>query len=190
MDSQVIKHSTITLFSILLLSGCQYKISNSNIKQSKAYQSAQRRYQRAIDDHKDALSILTLQESAQESALKKTVLRKNKEWLKQYSTVQQWIGVGVNSYKSMPFITYRNCLQRHIRALNSAVNRLNKKVQLPCTSTQPLVSNIEQMNTDLEQLLQLTESHDRYLQEMDKAESMSQAATYNSLNSLNYLCKK
>ena len=185
------KSIQVLSFAMLLaLSACQHQeqvkkntkseepIKSHNIKENRKFRQVERRYNKALADHDDAFFVLTSSEENQDNVLKKVILKKNKEWDKNHLSAERWIGTGLNEYKSLPFVTYHSNLKRHVKKLKGGKAVLQRLRSLDPEVVEPLLQNVIDVTPKLESLLELTESHDRYLQEKDKYESVVTTQLY------------
>lgn len=192
MENTKFYTGVVALLSIL--SGCHQQksslISRSLVDQkeiakprqftaleNKKIKKAEKQYRLACEDHADAFYVFRISEGDQDKELKKIIFRKSKDWAKKYWSAERWFGVGINEYYSLQFLTYSKSLKKHLKNLEGWKSYLEKRNY----DGDSLLQDITTIIPKFKDLLDLTESHDRYLQEKDKRESMNMTKQMNTL---------
>ena len=152
----------------LLLPGCGKTEITTYDTIEKEVRRANQKSERVEQELGDALSVLTVQDEAQqEHKLKALVIRKNKTWGKKDWLAFSWrrVATGLHGYEHFPFHTYKDFVDDHLRGLKRSWNVLSRIKVVDVNSTR---NKLDEQIKQLAELSELIETHDRYLQESDK----------------------
>lgn len=134
----------------------------------KFVRRANQKYEEASKELAPALATLQTQDDRyQEQQLKNVVLKKNKEWNQKDWFAFSWrrMATGLQSYKNFPFHTYKDFVDQYLKSLKRSWSRLSR-IKVVDVST--IRNKLDVLIKKIKELLDLVESHDRYLAETDK----------------------